>query len=540
MAVFTIQAPDGRKIKIQAADEATAIRGAQEWAAANPSAGSVASANASAASKRLQGTVDSLPSQRPTMMDEVQSFGRGMIEGVPVAGPMLADWRRGLDSNIASLATGQDAGTLKAGYEAADQELAAKTGGARTAGNITGAVASLAPLGATALGGRLLGTTGTLGQRLAMGAGSGAVISGADTAARGGDLGDVATSAALGGVLGTVFPAVGAAKNAVLGRGAQRAATNAAIKNAPSASDLKAAASQMFLSVDNSGVTIDTNKFGQFVSDLATKAKKMRINPNLDPKATGAYEELIGALGDVQRSGNALTMSDMHTLRQIAQKAAVSVEGRDAMFANMIVDGLDDFITKPGVAVLPPNRLGNGQNAAANELLSAIGTWGRARRVSMIEEAIYKAGNQASGLENGLRTQFRQLLQNPAKRKLFTKAEIQAMEDVVRGNAVSNLAKVAGMFGFNLGGSGSANIVGGSLGILFGGPIGAALGTGARKVSEKLTEGAANRAAKVVATPNVPVLPNRPLPRGMLPPALVPLELTRDRKPLEITVRGGN
>ena len=36
MALYTIEAPDGRKIKIEAADEATAMRGAQEYAAANP------------------------------------------------------------------------------------------------------------------------------------------------------------------------------------------------------------------------------------------------------------------------------------------------------------------------------------------------------------------------------------------------------------------------------------------------------------------------------------------------------------------------
>jgi hypothetical protein len=34
--VFTIQAPDGRQIDIEAADEAIAMRGAQEWAQANP------------------------------------------------------------------------------------------------------------------------------------------------------------------------------------------------------------------------------------------------------------------------------------------------------------------------------------------------------------------------------------------------------------------------------------------------------------------------------------------------------------------------
>lgn len=38
MPSFTIQAPDGRHIDIQAADQATAIKGAQQWAAANPPA----------------------------------------------------------------------------------------------------------------------------------------------------------------------------------------------------------------------------------------------------------------------------------------------------------------------------------------------------------------------------------------------------------------------------------------------------------------------------------------------------------------------
>lgn len=36
MPVFTIQTPDGREVDIEAADEATAVRGAQEWAQSNP------------------------------------------------------------------------------------------------------------------------------------------------------------------------------------------------------------------------------------------------------------------------------------------------------------------------------------------------------------------------------------------------------------------------------------------------------------------------------------------------------------------------
>lgn len=147
---------------------------------------------------------------RPSLGDEAMSFGRGIIEGVPIAGPALADARRGLDAGIMSLLHGGDAGQYQDQFKAADEELRAKTGGARTAGNVTGAVATMAPLGATALGGRLLGTTGTLGQRVGTGLASSAAISGADTLARGGDMKEAGLSALIGGGIGGALPLVGA------------------------------------------------------------------------------------------------------------------------------------------------------------------------------------------------------------------------------------------------------------------------------------------------------------------------------------------
>lgn len=367
---------------------------------------------------------------------------------------------------------------------------------ASAAGEVTGAIVN--PLSRIS-GGPLKSAATGAGLGAAYGFGTGETM---DERLSGAGLGALG-----GGVVGAVAPAVAKGVGNALTRGAQRRATNAAIAGAPAAADLKQTASQMFRSVDNAGVTIDTNKFARFVQDQVRWAKSKRINPNLDPKATGAYETLIQALDDVQKNGGALTLSDMHTLRQIAQKAAVSSEGRDAMFAGHIVDEIDNFITQPGVAVLPTNRIGNAANAP-NELLKAISTWGRAKRVSIVEEAIYKAQN-AGNYENGLRVQFRQILNNQTKRKLFTQAEIQAMEDVVRGNTVSNAAKLLGMFGFNFG-KGTHNIVGGSIGLLMGQPILTLLGTGARKVSEKMTERAAQRAAQVVATPNVPSVAQGP------------------------------
>lgn len=307
-----------------------------------------------------------------------------------------------------------------------------------------------------------------------------------------------AAGAVTGGVLGKAVPWLAKKGGQVVEKAVQNRVTREAIKDAPSFAELKAASSSMFKSVDNSGVTVDTPAFSKFVQDLVSTAKKDRINPKLDEKAFPAYEELIGALSDVQKNGGALTLSDLHTLRQIAQKAATSGEGRDAMFANRIVDGLDQFITSPGAMKLPTNRIGNAKNAP-NELLQAISTWSRARKIGLIEGAIDKANNYSSGKETGLRKQFSSLLNNKATANIWSPAEKEALRGVVNGTLPIQALRTLGIF---------KGVGGAVLGSAVGGPWGAALGGAAgllgRKVTEKSAVSAAERAGKIVGTPNIP------------------------------------
>lgn len=391
-------------------------------------------------------------------------------------------------------------------------------------GEVTGAIVNpasrvLAPVkGATPLVNVLRGVGGGAATGAAYGFGS-----------SDGDIGDRLRGAATGGGIGAGMGVVApwlAKKGGDMVEGAlQRRATSQAIKSAPTAAEQRAASATMFQGVDNSGVTADTNKFAALVQGLVTGAKRDRINPNLDPKATAAYQELIGALDDVQKNGGSLTISDLHTLRQIAQKSAVSSEGRDAMFSNRIVEALDNFIGQPGNLKLPANRIGQG-GQAGNELLKAISTWGRARKTGLVEAAIEKAQNYPSGVESGLRSQFKTLLNGKNTSKLFTKAERQAMQAVINGGPVVNGLRALGMFkGFASAG------VGGGLGSMLG-PLGSAAGTAlggaaglaARKVTENAAVKAAERAAKVVATPNIPNVTIRN-PLLQLPPGALSLPL---------------
>lgn len=605
MPVFTIQAPDGRKIRIDAADEQTAVRGAQEWAASNPveqqPAPSQVDANGVAqppadlrpgsreyadwAAQRAReqvagGERPSLPqvsadpnapdmqyksalervrrTQFPDMTDdEWASYSQsvfapysptqqGMYGGTLGFGDEAAALAPAIGSAARSVVTGQGPGFGQTFEDARQLEEARLNLGRQQNGMLGGALETAgalmtfgpgkqlmaAPMTASPLTGRELAKTALASG--ATGATFGAVQGFGSTS---GDVGERLEGAVPGAIAGGVIGAAAPVAAEAIGRGVSNIAnritsanqnrlTNQAIAGAPSAADLKATAASMFQQVDNSGVAIDPKFFGSEVMRMANKAGRELIDRELDAPAWRMYQIMAERTKQAFEQGRGLSLGEIHNLRQIAQDVSMSNSGRTARFANEVIDQLDNIMAN----IKPAQMVGTGTGADKGRvLLEGISTWSRARKVGLIEEAMYKAQNQASGLENGLRIQFRQLLQNPKTRRLFTQAERDAIERVVQGTTGANLLKLIGKFGF---GSGNAsNMLGGSIGSTFGaavgsplGPMGSAAGaaiagggaTLARRGSEALTNQAANRAAQVIATPNIPqALPVLPPERLM-------------------------
>lgn len=121
MARYKIQAPDGRKITIDAPDEATAVRGAQEYAEANPISPGQTGANpsqsyqdatANASAMGLQGTVAGLPSQQDNrsvvdkLMDATGATVNGLVNGIPIVGPVAQNVSDAIGGTVAQLSTG--------------------------------------------------------------------------------------------------------------------------------------------------------------------------------------------------------------------------------------------------------------------------------------------------------------------------------------------------------------------------------------------------------------------------------------------------
>lgn len=139
----------------------------------------------------------------------------GMLEGVPVLGPMLLGGTQRGAAALTSAIEGSDYNENVKEAQRISEAAKEKHPRINFAGQLAGNVGSMAAGGSTALGARALGITGpSLGARVLASGASSAAISGADTAARGGDAADVINSTAIGGGIGAGIPIVGAALSA--------------------------------------------------------------------------------------------------------------------------------------------------------------------------------------------------------------------------------------------------------------------------------------------------------------------------------------
>ena len=297
----------------------------------------------------------------------------------------------------------------------------------------------------------------TIGGAVAKGATQGAVaggIYGAGTAnedkliegAKGAGVGAV-----LGGAIGGVAGALARPKSPV-----------------PGLDELRAKADQAYQAAENSGVAIKPQRFSQVVSDIKNKAIQEGLDPTLHPGATAALKRLE----DSASQGLPQTFKGAETLRKILKGAASSNSKDERRIAYIITDKYDDFIRN-----LNPSDVVSGDTTVARESIkTARDLWTRMSKGEVVETLMERAANRSSqfsgsGYENALRTEFRSLIQNPKRFRVFNKAEQEALKKVARGGPIENALRMIGK-------AAPTGIVSGSLGagagFAVGGPMGAA------------------------------------------------------------------
>lgn len=163
-----------------------------------------AAAQARAGKKLPQVSPVPPPSRGTGPMDQISAGYTAAADAIPVVGPLALRGAEALRARVQGMSP-EDVSRETQIDQAANPNAAAT-------GTVVGTVAPYLLGGTTTLGAKLLGMApeaGLLANSL-WSAGSGAVISAADTLMRGGNAGDAAKDAGIGGAIGGAIPGVGA------------------------------------------------------------------------------------------------------------------------------------------------------------------------------------------------------------------------------------------------------------------------------------------------------------------------------------------
>jgi len=261
-------------------------------------------------------------------------------------------------------------------------------------------------------------------------------------------------------------------------------------ESAPTIDGLKKAARSVYRDLENSGVNINSSSIGKLAGSLSTLAKQKGFHRKIHKEVDVALTEFKRAA----ESGLPLKLSELDALRQITAESAKSIKPSEARLGGILVTRVDDFLDSIG-----KNELSKTSSDIGAKYRDARQLWRRVKKSEQLSEVFDKAQLQATGFENGIRTQFRSILNSKKQRKGFTPDEIIAMRKVVEGTSLQNIAKMLGRFGFGEGQAsnmlmGYAGIAGGAV---VGGPVGAvfvpSIGQLSRKLAQRLTrEGGKN------------------------------------------------
>lgn len=269
---------------------------------------------------------------------------------------------------------------------------------------------------------------------------------------------NAAKTAAIAAPLGAAAPVAGKYVKQAYDNASMKKAIKAAGKNAPSLEELKRMATDIYNQADNVK-NLPRGDFANAAQDMVTKAERGGLDNVLTPQADRTVQRITDAATSPDPN---MGFRELDILRKQAQVPAGNLANRtESALGTGMVRGVDEFVESVNPKL-------------SKELSEARAMWSRLRKSEMISEAIDKAGRQASGFENGIRTQFRAILNNPKKSRGLTEAERFAMDQVVKGTTTGNLLKLIGKASFGRGGA--SNYLGGSIGVGAGATVGSALG----------------------------------------------------------------
>lgn len=275
----------------------------------------------------------------------------------------------------------------------------------------------------------------------------------------------------------------------------------------PTAAEIKQSAgyNQLDSAMRNARLTKDA--YQTIVRDIWDEAQNFGLTTDLKSRFGTTLRDFLKR---AETSGGA-SLHDLELLRRSLRNAAGNtLDKASQTLSAKLIDKLDDAVDALSAQQIASS--GATGRPVVEALKEAREVYRTGMKAQMVEDAIQRAQAAASGVENGLRVEFRKLVNNPRLARNFTEAERTAIRQVAEGNFTTNALRFLGTFGFPidqgrnwLGAIGGSTAVGGLAGSLFGPGVGTAIGsavalggTAAKYGASKATQNLANVAEALV------------------------------------------
>jgi len=237
-----------------------------------------------------------------------------------------------------------------------------------------------------------------------------------------------ATGSPLAGMIAGVTTA------APFGATATRKATGA-----PTAEQLAQESENLFTKAKESGVLFDSDAF---INRMDKVGKDLRS----EGYTAKSYPKIASALEELTNPATPKDFTELQSLRKIIKGAQASTDPQERRLASILVDEFDSTILNA-----PDSAIIGGSKEALQMWKDARTSYGRLKKSEIFEDMLNNAQLDqskftASGAENSMAQQLRQLAKNEKKMRLFTKQEQDAIEKAAKGGTTQNLLKFYGRF----------------------------------------------------------------------------------------------
>lgn len=210
-------------------------------------------------------------------------------------------------------------------------------------------------------------------------------------------------------------------------------------KNAPAVEDLATQSAALFKQAKDSNVEINPQYFGNMMKSVGKDLRSEGYDPRLMPSVAVALEEM-------QNAKIPKDFQELSTLRTFIQNAQASVNPKEKRVASILKSEFDDY-----VANIPESSVIGGDKQGLDAWKKARDAYSKMSKseifTDMLEIAdLEKTQFSASGAENSLSKQLRQLAKNEKKMRLFTKEEQAAIKQVAKGTKTQEILRLYGKF----------------------------------------------------------------------------------------------